>query len=182
MLKLTNTKVVGTFVLGALALVVIAIVLFGGGALFRPTQRAVVYFQGSVSGLSVGAPVAFRGVQVGSVADIILEMNAKTGSATMPVYLEFDPRKVTWIGGTRLTSKGWREAIENGLRAQLVTQSLITGQLIVQLDFFPGTPATLVGEDKSVREIPAIQSQIEQVKEAILSLPLRDIAQEAWAR
>jgi paraquat-inducible protein B len=179
MLTLTNTKVVGGFILSAIALLAAAIVLFGGAALFRPTERAVVYFQGSVSGLSVGAPVAFRGVRVGSVKDIILEMNAKTGAATMPVYLEFEPSKVNWIGGTTLTAKGWQAQIEHGLRAQLATQSLITGQLMVQLDYFPGTPATTVGHDTSVREIPAVQSQIEQLTRAVSSLPLRDIADRA---
>jgi paraquat-inducible protein B len=144
MLKLTNTKVVGGFVLGALTLLIVAIVLFAGGALLRRTVMAVVYFQGSVNGLSVGTPVGFRGVQIGSVSNVILEVNAQTGAATIPVYLQLDPTKATWTGGEQLTPEGtggeqltpegWQQQIERGLRAQLATQSLITGQLMVQLD------------------------------------------------
>jgi paraquat-inducible protein B len=94
MSQLKNTKVVGGFVLGAIVLLVAAIVLFGGGALFQRTTRALIYFQGSVSGLSIGAPVQFRGVTVGSVADIDLEMNAETGAATIPVKLDLDPTRM----------------------------------------------------------------------------------------
>jgi paraquat-inducible protein B len=160
-------------------LLVAAVVLFGGGALLQNTRTAVVYFEGSVSGLSVGAPVAFRGVTIGSVSDIILEVNAQTGTATIPVYLQIDPSKISWIGGVELTGKAKSDLIKLGLRAHLATQSLVTGQLMVQLDFFLGAPATLLGHDKDAMEIPAVQSPIEQVKEAIGSLPLRDIADRA---
>src|SRR5262249_49385960 len=149
-MKSTNTKIVGGFVLGALALLVAALVLFGGGALFQRTTRAVTYFEGSVTGLSVGAPVAFRGVTLGSVSNVVLQMDAQTGTAIIPVYLQFDPSKITWIGGQALTAQAKEDLIKRGLRAQLATQSLITGQQMVQLDLFPGTPATLLGHDKSV--------------------------------
>jgi paraquat-inducible protein B len=178
-MKPANTKVVGGFVLGALALLVAAVVLFGGGALFQRTTKGVVYFQGSVSGLSVGAPVEFRGVTVGTVSDVKMEVNAQTAAAIIPVYLDFTPAQITWISGERLSSEARQDAIQRGLRAQLASQSLITGQLMVALDFFPGTPATLVGHDKTVFEIPTVPSQLEQVTKAISSLPLRDIADRA---
>src|SRR5262245_56657150 len=129
--KVTTTKVVGGFVLGAIALLVAALVLFGGAALFQSTRKAVVYFEGSVNGLSVGAPVAFRGVDIGSVTDIVLQVNAQTGTATIPVYIQIDPSKISWAGGQQLTPEARQEVIKRGLRAQLATQSMITGQLIV---------------------------------------------------
>jgi paraquat-inducible protein B len=116
---------------------------------------------------------------VGSVADIDLEMNAETGAATIPVKLDLDPTKVTWTVGNQLTADARRELIARGLRAQLAPQSLITGQLMVTLDLFPGTPVNLVGHDKTVFEIPTVPSQLEQVTKAISSLPLRDIADRA---
>ena len=65
--KRLNPAAVGVFVLGALALTVMAVVLFGSGKLFRKTHEFVIYFGGDVSGLRVGAPVKFKGVEIGQV-------------------------------------------------------------------------------------------------------------------
>ena len=96
MAKPDNAKLVGAFVLGALVLLVAAVAVFGGGALFRRNTPAVVYFQGSVAGLSVGAPVTFQGVTIGSVSRIVLEMSATTGEARIPVYIEFNSDAITF--------------------------------------------------------------------------------------
>ena len=178
MAKPDNAKLVGAFVLGALGLLVAAVVLFGGGALLRRTTPAVVYFKGSVAGLSVGAPVSFQGVTVGSVTRIVLEMSSTTGETRIPVYLAFNPEAISFIGGERLTSEGQKALIERGLRAQLAPQSLITGQLMVLLDYFPDQPATPIGGDQEM-EIPTVPSQMQEVQSAISKLPLHDIAQAA---
>ena len=78
MSKPANKTMIGIFVLGAIALVVIAIVVLGSGKFFRKTYIAVCYFEGSVGGLNIGAPVVFRGVKVGSVKDVVLRFNLKT--------------------------------------------------------------------------------------------------------
>ena len=82
--------VVGGFVLGGLVLSVVGILLVAGTHLFSHEVHAVVYFQGSVAGLEVGAPVTFRGVSVGSVTRIGLDLNLKDLSAHIPVYLDLD--------------------------------------------------------------------------------------------
>jgi len=179
MAKPNNAKLVGAFVLGALVLLVAAVAVFGGGALFRRTIPAVAYFKGSVAGLSVGAPVAFQGVTVGAVSRIILRMSATTGEAHIPVYLEFNPDVITFTGGRQLNAAAQQAMIERGLRAQLVSQSLITGQLMVLLDYFPDSPADMVGGDQGMVEIPTVPSEIQEVKNAIADLPLRAIADVA---
>ena len=78
--KKISPTLIGVFVVGALALIVIAILVFGSGRLFRQSRDFVLYFDNSVNGLRVGAPVKFKGVEVGSVKDIRLQLG--TGPAS----------------------------------------------------------------------------------------------------
>ncbi|WP_424140826.1 MlaD family protein, partial [Roseomonas chloroacetimidivorans] len=143
----TRPAVVGGFILGGLALAVAAILLFGGSRLFEQTKRAVVFFEGSVAGLDVGAPVTLRGVRVGSVQRIALHLSA-SGQARIPVTLELLPDQVNREGKDAQQSDADIEhLVEAGLRAQLNSQSFVTGQLRVDLDFRPGTPAERVAAD-----------------------------------
>jgi paraquat-inducible protein B len=179
--KANNARVVGAFVVVALALLIVAIALFGSARLFTESTTAVTYFEGSVAGLSVGAPVTYRGVPIGSVTRIVLEVSAKTGEARIPVFMRFTPDAVTFRGGNRLTDAARQEMLERGLRAQLVSQSLITGQLQVQLDYFPGTTPRLVHETSDVLEIPSVPSEFQEIKSRLSGLPLQAIAESALA-
>lgn len=179
MAQSNNAKIVGSFVVGAVALLIAAIAVFARDTLFARSVPAVVFFDGSVAGLSVGAPVTYRGVPIGAVRRIVLQVSSKTGEARIPVFLEFKPDAVTFSGGERLTAEAQKAMIARGLRAQLVSQSLITGQLMILLDYFPGTPATLVGKDMGMVEIPSVPSEIQAVKNALSRLPLSDIADAA---
>jgi len=98
MSKPANKTVIGIFVVGAIALAVIAIVVLGSGKFFKQTLRAVCYFEGSVGGLNIGAPVVFKGVKIGSVADVILHFDRKDLIFTIPVYIEIDPSKMVATG------------------------------------------------------------------------------------
>ena len=69
MAKQANKTMIGLFVVGAIVLLVAAIVLLGSGRYFKKTHRYVAFFEGSVKGLAVGAPVMFRGVRIGKVED-----------------------------------------------------------------------------------------------------------------
>lgn len=164
---------VGAFVLGGIALAVIALVTFGSTRLFTRTVHAVVVFKGSIAGLSVGAPVTFRGVQIGSVEGIRLQIDQQNLIALIPVYLAIDPERVSWKNlisktpGSNLT-----RAIAGGLRAELKMQSLVTGQLVVNLDYHPGTPAVLVGTDPGADEIPVIPSDMERLRDELTQLDL----------
>ncbi|WP_448204927.1 MlaD family protein [Azospirillum sp. sgz302134] len=171
-----NPKLVGAFVLGAVALLVAAVALFGGGNIFVKHPLAGTYFQGSVAGLEVGAPVTYQGVRVGEVKSIRLEVDSQTLMTRMPVEFEFIPGSVQWSDHP-LRPEEFRRLIDKGLRAKLVSQSLVTGLLAIELGYYPDTPARLVGGlPGTVTEIPSVQSDLETLKATLSSLPLDKIA------
>jgi len=166
---------IGAFVLGGIAIVVAAILFFGSGELFTRTNRAVVYFEGSVGGLVAGAPVTFRGVHVGSVASVSLVLNPGDLKARIPVYLQLDPDKVVLAGGAGQLRKlpPLPRLIEAGLRAKLVSQSFVTGQMSVELDLAPETPAHFIApEGTGVPEIPATPSDLQELRDQLTRAPI----------
>jgi paraquat-inducible protein B len=172
--KKGSPAMIGAFVLGALALIVIAILVFGSGRLFRQTRDFVLYFDDSVNGLGVGAPVKVKGVEIGSVKDIRLQLEKSTEVNKIPVIIEIDLDKLTSRGAS-ITAALDREAlhkmiVDQGLRGQLEMQSLVTGLLFVSLDFFPGSPINLVQRgdgDYKYPEIPTLPTTLEQAKDAV---------------
>lgn len=171
--------VVGAFILGAVALCVLGILFFGGMRFFTTTTRAVVFFSDSVAGLDVGAPVTLRGVRIGSVQSIGVRFSVTTMSARIPVYLEIEPKKVVWESGQLTGSpQEYARLVHAGLRAQLALQSFVTGQLRVDLDFRPDTPALLVGTT-DVPEIPAIPFDLTQLRNQLAGLPLHELVEDA---
>lgn len=179
-MRKANPALIGGFVVGALLLAVVAILAVGGNALLVHQRHAVIYFSGSVTGLTVGAPVNFRGVRVGKVTDIKLQFDAGNLAARIPVYITLDPRKVRMVGGEKLSVSDvpFEKFIEKGLRAQLAIQSFVTGQLDVELDFEPDTPAVFVGEDPEANEIPALRSDFDVLRDQLSQLPLRQMTDE----
>jgi paraquat-inducible protein B len=177
MSKQGSKSLIGAFVLGALVLVIAGIVIFGSGRFFTKVNKSVMFFQGSVKGLQIGAPVVFRGVRIGHVTDIVLKVNAKDLTAFIPVYIEIDQQKIVPIEVNHTYDQQYLQAlIKKGLRAQLQLQSFVTGQLVVNLDFYPNTPIRLVGLEKRYPEIPTIPSGLEQLTKRLEELPLREIA------
>jgi paraquat-inducible protein B len=178
MSKPANKKVIGIFVLGAIALLIGALVVFGSGKIFKKTVPVVFYFGGSVKGLNIGSAVMIRGVQVGSVTNVILQFNPKDLSLRIPVYADFDPEKVARISGKiyegEERAKMYKMMIDHGLRAQLEMQSVLTGLLMVNLDFLPNTPATLVGTDPKQFEIPTVPTPLEALTEKLQKLPIEE--------
>jgi len=165
-----SPTLVGGFVLGALALAVAGVAVFGSGRLFRATAKFVIYFDRSVNGLRVGAPVKFKGVEMGSVSDVRLSLGQRMfdpEDTRIPVIIDIDPERLRAKGGRVMVmdEAAMRTLVNQGLRAQLNTESFVTGVLYVEIDFFPGTPATLV-QDPSVPyvEIPTLPTTLEQVQ------------------
>jgi paraquat-inducible protein B len=184
MSRRANPTVIGGFVLGAIGVVVVGVAVFGGGKFFVHRPRAVTFFQGNIQGLTIGSSVTLRGVQVGSVSDIQLRLNVKTMEPVIPVYIEFDTDRFKARGNAASTEElleqqPLKTAIANGLHARLASQSLVTGQLLVELDLDPGEPSRLVGADPSTVEIPTSQSDIEKLKKTLTELPLTEIAASA---
>jgi paraquat-inducible protein B len=169
--KRVNPPSVG-FVVGAIALAVIGVLVFGSGQYFKHTEKFVMFFPGSVNGLSAGAPVKFRGVDIGTVTDIRLVLHrehAVDQGPTVPVYVETDPSKIS-VDGRPLEMydpKNLQLLVDRGLRAQLQSQSLVTGLLFVQMDFFPDTPVNYILPQPSTPiEIPTIPTTLELASSA----------------
>ena len=180
----SNPAVIGTFVVGAVVLMVAAVVLFGSGKFFTPTRKFVLFFEGSVNGLNTGAPVTFRGVKIGSVTDIKILLDARDLSLKIPVFIEIDPTRITQVNaaGAKAHLEDYvyvESLIERGLRAQLGMQSLVTGQLFVDLDFYPNKPPRLVRTETDLRELPTIPSPLEELSRTLQTLPLQEIANKA---
>ena len=174
--KKISPAMIGAFVLGAVALIVIAILVFGSGRLFRQTRSFVLYFDNSVNGLRVGAPVKLKGVEIGSVKDIRILVGQGTAADKIPVIIEIDLKKLTQRGAADAAEATvdpeamQKVIVDRGLRGQLDMESLVTGLLFVALDFFPGTPIDLVqkpGGDYDYPEIPTLPTTLEQAKGAV---------------
>ena len=171
--KKISPTLIGAFVVGAVALLVIAIIAFGSGQLFRESKEFVLYFDGTVNGLHVGAPVKFKGVEIGSVKDILLQMDSDTQVNKIPVIIEIDLKKLTARGASGVIvekQEAFQKAVvEQSLRAQLRTESMVTGVLYVSFDFFPGAPLTLVQKANTqhrYQEIPTTPTDLQQIQDA----------------
>ena len=179
MSKQANPTLIGIFVAGAIALIVAGILIISGGKLLLTDKtNYVLYFKGSVKGLNIGSPVSFRGVNIGTVTDIQLVVNKEESDIRIPVIIEIDntkfirPQADDSLLGDDDSIAG---LIEAGLRAQLQLQSLLTGQLFIQIDFLPNTPANLVEYNKSrwaPQEIPTIPSPIEKINKVLEDIPM----------
>lgn len=166
-----NPVIVGSFVIGALVLLIGAVLVFGGGRFFEERRTFVTYFEGSLKGLRVGSNVLFRGVRVGFVRDIRVEIDRDTGEFLVPVIFQILPEAIALVDPderllpTGRASPGLEELIRRGLRTRLEMESFVTGQLVIELDFRPDTQVNLYGSFVGMPEIPSVPSNIQQVLE-----------------
>jgi phospholipid/cholesterol/gamma-HCH transport system substrate-binding protein len=163
--KRISPTLIGAFVVGALALLVIAIIVLESGW-FRKTYQFVLYFQGSVNGLNVGAPVKYKGVSIGSVTDILLRLG-EVEVNRIPVLIELDAKKIA-VRGVSVDPGQFKSIIDRGLRGQLRMESFVTGVLYVALDQYPGSPAQFVQAPGSqYQEIPTLPAELEEVQDEV---------------
>ncbi|MBL3582660.1 MlaD family protein [Oleidesulfovibrio alaskensis] len=188
MSRFKNSFVVGVFVSGALIVAVASVALFGSGRFFTETVQCVMFFKGSVKGLTIGSPVMFRGVKVGSVSSISIYTDPEALEFTIPVVVDFDTRQMV-VSSSAVTSgeasleqmlgvgeQGVLDRlIGNGLRARLDLQSFVTGQLVITLDFYPDTRPVL-HERARLPEIPTISSAMEEVAKTLEQIPVKELA------
>jgi paraquat-inducible protein B len=154
------------------------------------TRPFLVNFDGSVRGLSVGAPVEFRGIKIGTVSDIAINIDPKTLAIKIPVLIDIQPERITTPQVIMSKMEGDKYAVmkhmvKRGLRAQLETGSLLTGQLFVQLDFHPDLPQQELLMTGKYPEIPAVPATMDQLRRTVTDvmaeirrLPLDKIAKE----
>ena len=173
-----NATLIGAFVVGAIALAVTAFLLLGNVGLFEDREKVVMYFTGSVDGLNKGAPVNVRGVKVGTVIDIEIEVHPLDGEFLIPVIVQFEPDAVKDVRSLQVPDPDQdhlKYLIEElGLRAQLQLQSILTSQMAIQLDYHPNTEFHYHG-DGELPEIPTIPMAFEKITEQLQELPIEQM-------
>ena len=151
-------------------LLVLFVLIIAGDSFLKEERKYVTYFQGTIFGLKIGSNVMFRGVPIGYVSDIDVLADFDTMEFSVPVTITIIPDSIRLID----PEKGLRaqededigRLVERGLRATLASESLITGQLYVELDFFPDTEVHYrAPENADLEEIPSVPSGIQEVIE-----------------
>lgn len=157
-----NPTRIGLFLVGALALAVLAVAMLASNAWLERRTSFVAYFPESVNGLEKGAPVKFQGVPVGSVADIMIEINQTDKTFQVPVKFDIELSRLTTHLGTYVNLADTvvlRQQVENGLRAQLQMESIVTGLLYLELAYrSDSTPPRLASKSDEYPEIPTSPS------------------------
>lgn len=158
-----NHTLIGAFVIGGFVLAITGLLLFGGGRFDAKRTRLSLYFDDSINGLDIGSAVKFKGVTIGKVSQVLIRTRAQAeGDNAVPVIVELDNRLLERRGIIQELSK--REeveaAIRKGLRGKLQQLSFITGQLYVELDYYPEATPRFHANDPLVVEIPTAPSQI----------------------
>jgi paraquat-inducible protein B len=146
----------------------------------------LLYFDGSVRGLTVGAPVELQGIKIGEVIDVTLEFDWEKLAFRIPVLIETEPERIRFIGRETVDRKrGFDILVDKGLRAQLKTGSILTGQLLVGLDFHPNAPPAKVNWDGRYPELPTIPTPMEEITsgmtrivEKLDTIPLEQIGRD----
>jgi paraquat-inducible protein B len=178
MAKQVSKTVIGGFVISAIALLVVGIVIFGGGKFFTETEKFVLFFDRSVKGLDVGSSVVFRGVKIGSVDRVMLYFDAQKLKVDIPVVIQIEPNRFQVTGTGELPENQYDRAkvlIDHGIKAQLATESLVTGQLMIEVDFHPDVPVRLTGFDAGYPELPTMPSPFEQLTHKLRQVPIEEI-------
>ena len=138
------------------------------------TQRIpyLVEFDGSVRGLQAGAPVEFRGIRVGSVTDVRLEIDPARDTVRIPVTLEIEPQRFGVERGKEDVQPYaiMTGLVERGLRAQLKSGNLLTGELLVDLDFHPDSPPARLDRSGTYPEIPTVPAELEALEASVTAV------------
>ena len=166
MQKTPNKKMIGLFTIFGIIIFVFLIFLFVGNKILSKNENEIVmYFDESVKGLSIGSSISFRGVEIGKVSKIDLVADTKNLNFSIPVYAILDKNQTFRIfnnGEVKNKEKFLKDLVGKGLKARLMTQSYLTGQLYVELEILPNIPIIFKGNNfyDNVIEIPTILSPV----------------------
>jgi paraquat-inducible protein B len=141
--------------------------------IYTQQTHYLLYFDQSVRGLAPGAPVEFRGIQLGEVQDVKLEYDPKTQNFRVPVLIAIEPQRIANLGGLDRESRreGMQRLVsQEGLRAQLQSGNLLTGQLIVQLDTHEGVPPAEIVWSEPYAVFPTIATPLEEITSSVTRL------------
>ena len=198
MSKQVSPTLIGSFFLAALGLVIIAIMMFGGGNYFEKHHKFVLYFhsENNLNGLNVGAPVKLEGVQIGEVKEVALLLDENTLEVVKPVVIELDYSNIISEEDDKLDGYDKPEGedqdqqikafIKRGLKAQLKSQSMLTGLLYIEFQFTPEDEVVLTGRKfRDLRELPTTTNATEDFKREaqnainrVRNLPLEQIVED----
>src|SRR5262245_15844752 len=175
-----NPGIVGSFLAAGLALGVAGVLLFGAGGLFHTRQKYILYFDGSLKGLNPGAPVKFRGVTIGKVEQIFIRHNQATNDFAMPVIIAID-KTVVQSKSDQNPQVGSQERLEllidQGFRARLDAESLVTGVLYVSLDAVHNPPPPAFHQiTPEYQEIPTLPSGVQRFLDNLENVDLPGIS------
>ena len=133
--------------------------------------RWLLNFDDSVRGLSVGAPVKFRGIELGEVVDMKLVFDYNKMAFRIPIVVEIEPERLTTTGKeTTSRRKGMEILVEKGLRAQLKQGSLLTGKLYIDMDIHPDEPPQTIKYDGEYPELPTIPTPLEEITKSVTKI------------
>ena len=184
---------IGAFLVGALVLLASGIMLFGGNDFFKDKKRFVIFFDSALNGMNIGAPVKLQGVQIGNVKEISLQIDTASGRIFKPVVIEIDPELLRYFSGSEAHAhtekqrlQDTKQLIDAGLKARLETQSLLTGLLYVDLNFYYEKQGNLTSLNyKDLPELPSVPTTVDEIRntaEALISkvrqLPLEQMVKD----
>lgn len=172
----SHSAAIGTFVAGAILIAVTMVIFALGTGFGEDKEKVIMVFDGSVKGLSIGAPVALRGVQIGQVTNIELMLDTDAVDIIMLVEAEISNKNIRRLGSNPQDITD--DLIHRGLRAQLRTQSLLTGLLYIQLDFHPGTKLELADVESDYVQIPTVPTDLEVVARKLEEMDLGKLADD----
>ncbi|MFO7606277.1 MAG: MlaD family protein [Desulfurivibrionaceae bacterium] len=172
-----NSTLIGAFVFGAVILTTIVILLLAGRELFKESRQHVMYFEEAARGLQVGSPVLFLGVRVGTVKQIQLELDEEDDRFLVAVIVDLTPPAEKTRAGEQINLQDRltiRQLVDRGLRARLKIQSLLTGQLYIDLAFYPDKPARFISDHSEISEIPTIPTTVEELSALLEDFSIAD--------
>jgi paraquat-inducible protein B len=146
---------------------------------------AVAYFSGSVRGLAKGSEVTMHGLKVGQVTDVGLGYNPEKQAVDAPVHFQVEPERIVGVGRRVVGNTGEAVSIlvEKGMRATLQSANLLTGGMMVALDFYPNAPPATVGKQGDIFVIPTtdaggfsgIEASVSELLRKVNTMPLDKI-------
>jgi paraquat-inducible protein B len=164
-----NPTAIGLFVVGAIVLAIVGVGALGSNQIFNQRTTFISYFDESVNGLDVGAPVKFKGVPIGEVTDIKLRVDLENETFQVPVQYAINLQPVTDTTGAPLDLDNPRllkDQIGDGLRAQLQLESIVTGKLYVELTYVSDPDSVVYAQAHSPHlEIPTELSPLARLGE-----------------
>jgi paraquat-inducible protein B len=186
-----NPKLVGGFIIGGLTLLLLAVAALASGKFFTHSTTLVSFFPESVRGLQIGSPVTFRGVPLGQVTAIEAFMVSKDSGIDIEVTYQVNLDRIHEPAGAASAlragdaAEAARFLVEKGLRAELQSTSLVTGQLYIDLDFHPEQPPRRLAISTTHPQIPTaptkfqvLSDRVERFANALSDLPYDEIARD----